>query len=161
LAEDLLLIARSDRGALPLRIEPLDVRDLLAGLASRYAWRAEEAGRRIEHVSPAGTVVSGDRLRLEQALGNLVDNALRHGAGTIRVEAERVDGTVELHVRDEGGGLPPDFVPRAFERFSRPDTGRAGHGSGLGLAIVRTIAGAHGGAVGAERADVWIVLPAW
>jgi signal transduction histidine kinase len=162
LAEDLLLIARSDKGQLPLRLEPLDVPELLGRVASRYEWRAEEAGRRLEHEAPAEAAVVGDRLRLEQALGNLVDNALRHGAGTIRIEAEQADGAVELHVRDEGPGFSPEFLPRAFERFTRPDADRAGRGAGLGLSIVRTIASAHGGTSGAANgsrgADVWISL---
>jgi signal transduction histidine kinase len=162
LAEDLLLIARTDKGELPLRLEPLEVSDLLGRVASRYEWRVEEAGRRLEHEAPPNATVVGDRLRLEQALGNLVDNALRHGAGTIRIEAEQSDGTVELHVRDEGPGFSPEFLPRAFERFTRPNADRAGRGAGLGLSIVRTIASAHGGTSGAANgsrgADVWIGL---
>jgi signal transduction histidine kinase len=111
-----------------------------------------------------GVSVRGDRIRLEQALGNLVDNSLRHGDGCVRLRATQVDGVVELHVADEGSGFPPAFLDSAFERFSRPDAARAGGGTGLGLAIVRTIAEAHGGethAANRERgADVWLVLPA-
>jgi signal transduction histidine kinase len=75
-----------------------------------------------------------------------------------------VNGTAELHVRDEGEGFVPDFLPQAFERFTRPDEGREGEGSGLGLAIVETIARAHRGTAGAANlpgggADVWISLP--
>ena len=159
LAEDLLLIARTDEGKLPLRLEPLDVQELLAAVVSRYEWRAEEAGRRLEHRASAGRIL-GDRLRLEQALGNLVDNALRYGAGTIELAAEPAGTLVELHVRDEGSGLPPDFVPRAFERFTRVRADRGGHGTGLGLSIVRTIASAHGGGWGASGSDVWLSAPA-
>jgi signal transduction histidine kinase len=94
----------------------------------------------------------GDRLRLEQALGNLVDNALRHGGGAIRLEAEAVDGErVELRVRDEGPGFPPELVRRAFDRFARSDEARAGAGSGLGLAIVDAVAEAHCGSVTAAN----------
>ena len=63
--------------------------------------------------------IQGDRLRLEQALGNLVDNALRHGDGRVDLRAAQGDGTVELHVVDEGHGFPPAFLEHAFERFSR------------------------------------------
>jgi signal transduction histidine kinase len=71
---------------------------------------------------------------------------------------------VELHVRDDGGGFPATYLPRAFERFSRADDARSGPGSGLGLAIVQAIARAHGGsAVATNRAgggsDVWVALP--
>ena len=75
------------------------------------------------------------------------------------------DGTVEIHVRDEGPGFPEAFVPRAFERFSRPDDARSGGGAGLGLALARAIATAHGGSagavnLGARGADVWLAIPA-
>jgi two-component system OmpR family sensor kinase len=103
-------------------------------------------------------------LRLEQALGNLVDNALRHGAGTIELSATASDGVVELHVRDGGPGFPPEFLGAAFERFTRADPARGGGSAGLGLSIVSVIAAAHGGTARAENmsprgAHVWIELP--
>ena len=162
LAEALLLGARSDHGELALRQENLAVADLLATVVARFEWRAAEAGRPLVVETPPDTFVRGDRLRLEQALGNLVDNALRHGRGTVRLEAVPAEETVELHVRDDGPGLHPDFLPQAFERFTRPRADRAGGGSGLGLSIVRTIALAHDGsaeATSAGGADVWIALP--
>jgi signal transduction histidine kinase len=159
LAGDLLLIASSDRGKLQLRPERLSARDLLASVSNRFEWRAQEAARPLEVDAPAELAFTGDRLRLEQALGNLVENALRHGEGAVRVEARSVDGRVELHVLDEGSGLPADFLPRAFQRFSRADESRTGGGAGLGLAIVAAIAGAHGGSAHAEGRDVWISLP--
>jgi signal transduction histidine kinase len=105
-----------------------------------------------------------DRLRLEQALINLVENALRHGAGTVLLKALRTPGAVEVHVMDAGPGFPPDFLPRAFERFSRSDAPRSGGGAGLGLSIVDVIARAHGGSAHAANgalggADVWLRLP--
>jgi two-component system OmpR family sensor kinase len=163
LAEDLLLIARSDRGTLPLRVEPLYTRDLLSSTARRFEWRAQEAGRAV-HAQETDVTVRGDRVRLEQALGNLVDNALRHGEGPILLTAAQDNGVVELHVTDEGGGFPPGFLDRAFERFTRADQARSGGGSGLGLSIVRMIAEAHGGSAHAANtprgADVWVVVPA-
>jgi two-component system OmpR family sensor kinase len=160
LAGDLLLIASSDRGELRLRGEQVSARELLQSVDNRFAWRAGEAGRALQVDAPAGLGLTGDRLRLEQALGNLVENALRHGKGAVRLEARPVDGRVELHVRDEGAGLPPEFVPRAFQRFSRLDESRASGGAGLGLAIVDAIAEAHGGSARADGADVWISVPA-
>jgi signal transduction histidine kinase len=159
LAGDLLLIASADRGKLRLRHEHVSARELLESVDNRFAWRAQEAGRALEVDTPAELTFSGDRLRLEQALGNLVENALRHGAGAVRLEARAVDGRVELHVRDEGAGLPPEFVPRAFQRFSRLEESRTSGGAGLGLAIVDAIAEAHGGSARAEGADVWISVP--
>lgn len=164
LAEDLLLIARSDRGRLPLRLEELDASELLGSVARRFEWRAEEAGRRLSSDDAAGLQVLGDRIRLEQALGNLVENALRHGRGEVRLSAAAADGVVELHVVDEGDGFSPEFLERAFERFTRSDQARSRGGAGLGLSIVRVIAEAHGGnAHAANRdgsgVDVWISLP--
>jgi two-component system, OmpR family, sensor kinase len=163
LAGDLLLIAGSEDGRLPLRLEPVSARELLESVRRRFAWRAESDGRPLEVNAPAELEVVGDRLRLEQAVGNLVENALRHGAGPIRVQARRVDGRVELHVHDAGDGFDPGFLPRAFQRFSRAEESHAGGGAGLGLAIVEAIVRAHGGEAraesSAEGADVWIALP--
>jgi heavy metal sensor kinase len=149
LAEDLLVLARADDGRLPLSTADHYVRELLDAVAGRYDSQAAVAGRSIEVAAPADWICTGDRLRLEQALGNLVDNALHHGGGVIRLEAIAEDGSIELRVSDEGHGFPPDFLPHAFERFSRADVARAEAGAGLGLAIVDAVARAHGGSVGA------------
>ena len=164
LAEALLLIARSDGGGLPLQIEDLDASALAASVVNRFAWRAEEAGRSLVVETSAGVRVQGDRLRLEQALGNLVENALRYGAGEVRLVAMATDDTLELHCVDEGQGFPPEFIDKAFDRFARSTQARAGSGSGLGLAIVQVIATAHGGVAKAANrieggADVWLELP--
>ncbi len=164
LAEDLLLIASSDRGKLPLRLETLETAELLDSIANRFEWRAQEAGRRVRVVTPGAFRVRGDRLRLEQALGNLLDNALRHGKGEVRLSAAQTDSVVELHVTDEGGGFPPELIEQAFERFARLDQARARGGSGLGLSIVRAIAEAHDGSahlanMNGSGADVWVSLP--
>jgi signal transduction histidine kinase len=150
LAEDLLVIARADQGRLPLRPEQLSLRELLDTVASRFGVQAEVAG---------SLTLRGDRMRLEQALGNLVDNAIRYGRGEVRLSAVERDAHMELHVTDEGGGLAPEFVPHAFERFTRAEGTRSRGGAGLGLAIVSAIAEAHGGSAHAAGADVWIQLP--
>ncbi len=164
LAEDLLAIARSDRGTLPIRPAPLRVAALFADLVHRFEARATAAGRRIEVDDPGDLVLVADGLRLEQALGNLVDNALRHGSGTIRLTAIERDGQVETHVTDEGNGFPADFLAHAFERFSQADKSRRAGGAGLGLAISEVIARAHGGRAQAQNhaaggADTWLSLP--
>jgi len=159
LANDLLVLARVDERGLPLRPERLDVRPLLDDVAGRFAARAATEGRRVRVEAAPGLAVDADRERVEQALGNLVDNALRHGAGVVTVRAAPVNGSIELAVSDEGPGLPPDFVPRAFERFSRVDDARGGGGAGLGLALVRAVARAHGGDATAAAATVVVRLP--
>jgi two-component system OmpR family sensor kinase len=151
LAEDLLVLARADDGRLPLSMSNHFVRELLDAVAGRYDSQAALQGRPIEVEAPADWICIGDRLRLEQALGNLVDNALRHGEGAIRLEALREDGTIAFRVSDEGAGFPPDFLPHAFERFSRADVARSEAGAGLGLAMVDAVARAHGGTAGAEN----------
>jgi signal transduction histidine kinase len=164
LAEDLLVVARSEEGKLELELESLSVPDLLTSVAERFGGRASEAGRTLAVDGEAGLAVEGDRRRLEQALTSLIDNALRHGGGEVRIWADPEGGWVRLHVGDRGVGFPPGFVAHAFERFSRADPARGRGGAGLGLAIVETIARAHGGRAGAANdpnggADVWIEIP--
>ena len=164
LSEGLLLTARSDQGELPLRREALVASELLDSVVNRFAWRAQEARRPLGAEVPAGLEIVGDRIRLEQALGNLVDNALRYGDGAVTLTGAAVDGRVELHVTDEGSGFQNEFLQRAFERFTRADGARARGGAGLGLSIVRAIAEAHGGTAHAANgriagADVWLALP--
>jgi two-component system OmpR family sensor kinase len=145
LAEDLLVVARSDQGRLPIRRERVDVGALLARMGDRFGRRAAESGREIVVDVPAHLEAELDVLRVEQALGNLIDNALRHGAGQVRVSAQRANGSVLLEVSDTGPGFQDAFREQAFERFTRADGGRTGGGAGLGLAIVQAIATAHGG----------------
>ena len=165
LAEDLLVLARADQGRLPLRRAPVSARQILQRVAERFAARAHADGRFLRVVATDTPRLVGDALRLEQALGNLVVNSLRHGRGPIELEALPVERRVELHVRDSGPGFPEEFLPWAFERFSRPSEARSSGGAGLGLAIAKVIARAHGGeAYAANRenggADVWISIPA-
>jgi heavy metal sensor kinase len=164
LAEDLLVLARADDGKLPVRRVPMSASELLGDVRERYASRAADAGRPLEVEVDEGLELSVDRLRAEQALGNLVENALRHGRGRVLLQAGQRNGRVELHVRDEGPGFAPDFIGRAFEPFSRGDPARSTQGAGLGLAIVDVIARAHGGSARAANrdggADIWLEIPA-
>jgi two-component system, OmpR family, sensor kinase len=152
IADDLLLLARAEQGRVPIRREPVDVSDVLETVAERFRPRAELEGRSVSVDPGDPLVVSADRLLLEQALGNLVDNAFHHGAGEVRLSAARQNGSAELHVRDNGTGFPAGFLHRAFEPFSRAQKTDA-DGSGLGLAIVQTIADAHDGAARAVNTD--------
>jgi two-component system OmpR family sensor kinase len=164
LAEDLLVIARTDQGRLPVRPTRSEVDDLLGNVVQRFSRRADELGRRLEAERASPLTALADPLRLQQALGNMVDNALRYGNGSVRLAAFERNGSLELHVLDEGDGFPMPFLGRAFERFSRADDARGRGGAGLGLAVVEAIARAHGGSAHAANrvsggADVWLALP--
>ena len=164
LAEDLLVLARSDEGELRADRKPIRARELLETVARRFAARAEDAGLDMEVDAAPALEARGDSALLEQAVGNLVDNALRYGSGTVRLQAGAENGSLALAVTDDGEGFPPDFLPRAFERFSRADGARAPGSTGLGLAIVEAIARAHGGTASAGNtadggARVALTLP--
>ena len=164
LAEDLLVVARSDSAGLPVRAAELEAGALLEGVAGRFTARARAEQRVLRAQTNTGVRLRADGARLEQALANMVDNALQHGRGDVELSAERANGNVELHVRDRGPGFPPAFLPDAFERFSRADEARSGGGTGLGLAIAAAVATAHGGTARAANrdgggADVWLELP--
>jgi signal transduction histidine kinase len=161
LAEDLLLLARTDRAPGP-PAQPVNLGELLDGVAHRYPTATPD--RHIRVHCPPDTLAAGDPRQLERAIANLVDNAMRHGAGPIDITAHTVGDHFEVRVRDHGPGFPPGFLPRAFHRFSRPDTARTGAGTGLGLAIVAAIAHRHGGTAHASNhpdggAEVSLHLP--
>jgi heavy metal sensor kinase len=163
IADDLLLLARAEQGRVPLRREPVDVADVLETVAERFQPRAQSERRDLSVTTDDDPlVVSADRVLLEQALANMVDNAFTHGAGRVTLMSEQRNGSAELHVLDDGAGFPADFLDRAFERFSRGQKPQA-DGTGLGLAIVQTIADAHEGYARAANAngggaDVWLTL---
>jgi signal transduction histidine kinase len=170
LAEDLLALACLDEpGQLVLR-DAHDLVDLLAGCRQRFA--AEAGRRRVELRldAPPSLPANVDEIRLRQLADNLTDNALRFApaGSTVDLSVRAADGTVTLEIADRGPGFPAEFLPRAFERFSRPDRSRSRDrgGAGLGLAIVKAIAQAHGGRAEAENrpgggAAVRVVIPRW
>jgi heavy metal sensor kinase len=155
LAEDLLVLARADRGRLPIRREPVDVAKIVGGTVESFAARAAERHVGIDVRVPEALRADVDELRIRQALGNLLDNGIRAvpSGGRVSIAAERDDGSLRLEVRDSGPGFPPDFLPVAFEAFTRPDAARSRPygGAGLGLAIVAAVAQAHGGSVRADN----------
>jgi signal transduction histidine kinase len=149
ITEQLLFLARSDEDRIPPRLERTGIRLLLARSAEHAADRASAAGVSCQVEAPAGLAADVDPDRIREAIDNLVDNALRFApAGTPIVISARAAGPdLMIEVRDRGPGFPAEFLPHAFERFARPDSGRARSdgGAGLGLAIVSAIARAHGG----------------
>ena len=145
LAEDLLVIARAEQGRLPLRREYVRIEELFERVGARFGRSASDGGRSLSFEAVGAGGYEVDRLRVQQALGNLIDNALRYGEGAVRVRAVGSDRQLTITVSDEGSGFPEAFRPEAFERFSQASTARGDTGTGLGLAIVRAIARAHGG----------------
>jgi len=165
LAEDLLVIARSDQGRLPIRREEFVAADLFEGVRSRFARRAADSGAELRLSAPSGLRLDADHMRMEQAIGNLVDNAIRYGGTQIELAALPNGSKVTLRVRDDGPGFSQEMMGSAFQRFTRADAARGRGGAGLGLAIVSAIAGAHGGSTGLQNrpgggADVWLEIPA-
>jgi signal transduction histidine kinase len=164
LGEDLLVIARADQGRLPVEKRQVPASESLGRVATRFAAAAATDGRVVTVECESGLTVEADPARLEQALTNMVANALQYGDGEIVLHARERRGGVELHVLDEGKGFDSSFLPRAFDRFSRADAARSGRGAGVGLSIVRVIAEAHGGEARVRNresrgADVWVWLP--
>jgi signal transduction histidine kinase len=155
LTDDLLLLARSDEDRLGLRLEWTDIGSLLSRSAELAGGRLAAAGVTARVEARPGTRADVDADRIRQAVDNLVDNALRFAPrGSVIVLAARAAGAdLDIEVRDDGPGFPAGFLPHAFERFARPDSGRSrgDGGAGLGLAIVRAIAAAHGGVATARN----------
>ncbi len=164
LAENLLTLAKADQESLQIRREQLDIGQTLERLQQRFAPIMHATNAVLRTSAPLGLRIYADPVRLEQALGNLTDNAVHSGAATIEVRAERRGRSILLRVRDDGPGFPADLLETAFERFTRADKARTTGGTGLGLSIVRSIARAHGGEAHiANRqrggAEVWLALP--
>lgn len=181
IVDDLRTISLAEGGHLPLERTSIDVRALLDSVCAGFEARAAESLIKLSVEASSGLTVDADPDRLRQAVGALVDNALRHTPenGSVRISAvgpaqtiaaarpRAAKPTVRLVVEDSGPGIPVDSLPRIFERFYQADPSRSrGTGtSGLGLSIVRALAEAHGGRAGAENrteggARIWIELPA-
>jgi signal transduction histidine kinase len=155
LVEDLRVLSLADAQRLRLDVETVDLVGLAAESVAAFGARAAERDVRLAlEASTPAVMVRADRLRLGQVLSNLLDNALRVTApgGAVTVRVERLRDAARLAVEDDGPGLPEGDPECLFDRFYRPDAGRArtAGGSGIGLAIVRTLVEAHGGTVRAK-----------
>jgi len=154
LVDDLLLLARSDSGAVAIERMPMDLGDVAFEAAGALGRMAEDRGVHVE-VDPEPTMLEGDPARLRQLVTILVDNAIRHsprdGRVTVIVRADR--GTASVEVDDEGPGVRQEDMPHVFDRFFRAPGAPSG-GTGLGLAIAKWIVDRHGGRIGvANRAS--------
>ena len=174
MADDLLVLARAGQGRLVVQPEETPVRELLDASAAMFARRAAAAAITIEVTAPEATAWL-DRVRIRQAVDNLIDNALRYAQTTITMQAVADNGTVTIAVSDDGPGLPPgsrqhEADTGAFAAFERSASNEAdgrpdeSGGAGLGLAIVRMITEGHGGQVSAANRPaggltVQLILP--
>ncbi|NDY42944.1 HAMP domain-containing histidine kinase [Dissulfurirhabdus thermomarina] len=152
----LLDLSEAEAGLLRLRVEPMDVGALLGELAAFFGPAARDRGIELLVEAPgpgAPAAVAADRVRLRQALANLLENAIRFTppGGRIRLWAEAGPGGLGLLVQDSGPGVPPADRERIFRRFTRGDPSRAGSGRGLGLALARAYVEAHGGRLTLEE----------
>ncbi|WAZ19342.1 HAMP domain-containing histidine kinase [Streptomyces cinnabarinus] len=152
--DDLQDLADADAGTLRLHREPVRADELLDQVAAAHRVAADAAGVPLRTAAQGTPWLDADPVRMRQALGNLVSNALRHTpqGGTVTLTARRDGDDVVLEVTDTGTGIAPDELPHVFDRFWRAEKSRSRRtgGSGLGLPIVRHLVAAHGGTAEAD-----------
>lgn len=150
LVDDLQQLSLADAGALTLELEEVAVRDLVARAAIAHPVTTDV---------PEDLIVQADPRRLVQVLRNLLVNAGAHARSTIEIRASRVGSMVEIHVSDDGPGVPPEHRERIFDRFHRADASRSRTtgGAGLGLAIAKELVELHGGTIRLEGASTFVL----
>ena len=156
LLSDLLLLARLDAGRLDVDDKSFDLSVVAAEATDRFLTRAAEEDVRIEVDVPERLPARGDPAKTGQILGALLDNALRYTpeGDSVTIRVRPLDDWAEASVADTGSGIPPEHLPRVFDRFYRTEEARsrAGGGTGLGLSIARDLARAQRGDLSAENA---------
>jgi two-component system phosphate regulon sensor histidine kinase PhoR len=170
LVEDLLTLAQLESDNPDLQLTPVDLSNFFREII--HDWEKKLTSKQLNiivDVPPDLSPIRADRTRLQEALYNLLDNAVKysHAHGEIRLSARQRDGEIELTVSDDGIGIAKQDLPRIFERFYRADKARSPdkvRGTGLGLAIVKHVAQLHGGRVGVESeldqgTTIRVVLP--
>ena len=150
LLTELLDVSRIDAGRLEMRCQVVDLRATVAKAIAGLVAGGEPENRFVVRVSDALPEMWLDPDKMHQVVGNLLENALRHGAGLVTVTVGPSGPGAEVVVEDEGEGIPPETAARVFTRFWR---GNRGRGTGLGLYIVKGLVEAHGGTVAVDRAD--------
>lgn len=155
LVEDLLDLSRIESREFRLQVEPLEIGAFSDNMAKAYARLAQDKGITLEVLPEArGLTALADRRAMEQVLGNLLDNAIKYcpRGTTVRLSADTAGDRIRVSVHDSGPGIPPQHLPRLFERFYRVDASRSRElgGTGLGLAIVKHLVEAMSGTVSVE-----------
>ncbi len=149
--------AQNDANA--LHVQPVEVPEIVRNAVDAVTPAADAKGVRLETVlDPQAAPVSGDPGRLQQILWNLLSNAVKftNRGGKVQVRLQRVNSHLEVSVSDTGVGIPPEFLPRVFERFRQADGGitRERGGLGLGLSIAKQLTEMHGGTIEAASGGV-------
>ena len=140
-----LRITRAEAGLGREAFGDMDVAVMLADLADMFGPLAEDRGMSVTTRADGPIMIHANREMLGQALANLVDNALKYGAGEVTLSAEATPREVAIAVADHGPGIPPEAREDALKRFGRLDTARQEGGAGLGLSLVAAVAHLHGG----------------
>jgi signal transduction histidine kinase len=157
LVDDLLYLSQVEQGEFSVQLDEMSPNELLQATRERFERRAEQSGVNLE-IRPQNTpLIRADGRRLEQALANIVDNAVRHtpSGGRVILSSMAEDGHVQLSVHNTGSVIPEEALPHVFDRFFQADPAgaRADANTGLGLAITKEIVQAHGGNVEAESSS--------
>ncbi len=157
IVDGLTLLAKADAGLIPLAQEPVRWDELVRDNFADALILAEPQGIQVELSARETVTVLGDRHRLRQLLLNLTDNAVKYNRpqGQILMVLRRVGDMAELVISNTGKGIPPELLPRVFDRFFRGDAahGSAVEGCGLGLSIAKWIVTAHHGTIKIESPD--------
>jgi heavy metal sensor kinase len=145
----LMDISEAETGAMLLELEPVNLAELIARVEELYRYVAEEKQIALSVTCPPDLMATIDRPRIQQALANLLDNAVKYtpAGGEVQVEAYRQPPQVVVAVEDSGLGIPPAEIPRIWDRLYRGDKSRSTSGLGLGLSLVKAVVEAHGGRV--------------
>jgi two-component system sensor histidine kinase MtrB len=147
LTDELLEISRLDAGTEGTQTDLLDAGEVIRAVVAAGGWHDRVA------IDAGSLLVSTDRRRLERILTNLIGNAVRHGGAGVRVRMAVADDEARISVSDDGPGIPPEYLPHVFDRFSKGDRSRSADGSGLGLAIALEHARLLGGTVTVESTE--------
>jgi signal transduction histidine kinase len=164
IAENLLLLARSDAGRLDLHHEQFDLSEVLDGACDDARAMADGEGLEVEAKLPRQLLVVADRRAVSLIVQNLLENAIKYNEpeGCICIEAKAVDGKAELTIRNNGEPIPPERAPHIFERFYRARSDGRISGQGLGLSVACELAKAHGGDLVLVRSDAeWTEFRWW
>ena len=147
LLNDLLFLARNDQGNFELDVEELDLSELLHSSLNRFK-RVVPSHLSLEEKIQNGIMMKGDKVRIQQLVYILLDNAVRYTSeGTIACSLTSQDQVIVMSIKDTGLGIPEEDISHIFDRFYRADSARKRDGSGLGLSIAKTIVEAHGGKI--------------